>query len=223
MASASAAAADAPAPDAESPKVGLKDKLKEKLFGSKKKKLIALGAVVLVVVLAGAGTALVVMKKRAAAAAADAGLETTAAGQAHEEKEEHADEKKTPPTFVPLDQFTVNLADKEQDRFAQVGLVLELDDPKVAEDIKTYMPSIRNAILLLLSHKTSAELNEPNGKEQLAEDVRVAAAEAMGLKVSPPANIASGPDATPKVKGKAKKGQDDNPIVHVNYSAFIIQ
>lgn len=208
---AAAAAADAAAPE-DAPKAA----------GSKKKKILFLvaGLVAVLVVAAAAAVVMHMMKKRAEAA-----MEAAAGGAAEtatdtKEKPEHTDEKKSPPTFVPLDQFTVNLADRDQDRFAQVGLVLEIDDAKVAEDIKTYMPSIRNAILLLLSHKTSVELIEPEGKEQLAEDVRVAAAQAMGLNVAPAEDLSA---SAPRGKAKHKKGQDDNPIVHVNYSSFIIQ
>ena len=33
---------------------------------------------------------------------------------------------KAVPTFVPLDPFTVNLADRDADRYAQIGVTLEL-------------------------------------------------------------------------------------------------
>ena len=43
---------------------------------------------------------------------------------------------KHPPVFVPLDPFTVNLADNESERYAQVGITLEIDDAKSGEELK---------------------------------------------------------------------------------------
>jgi flagellar FliL protein len=199
---ASATAAAAPTPDKA-------DAAPAPSGGKKKKLMMIVGVVLALVLAAGVGT-VILLKKRAAALEANGGAASDQGSVA-------AEESRTPPTFVPLDQFTVNLADRDQDRFAQVGLVFELSDSKVAEDIKTYMPAIRNAILLLLSHQTSEELNAPMGKEQLAENIRVAAARAMGLKVAPPRDVSI------PVSPKNKPVRDNNPIKHVNYSAFIIQ
>ena len=52
---------------------------------------------------------------------------------------------------MPLDPFTVNLADRDAERYAQVGMTLELADPKAADLLKAYMPAIRNNILLVLA------------------------------------------------------------------------
>jgi flagellar FliL protein len=49
---------------------------------------------------------------------------------------------RVPPTFVDLEPFTVNLAYKDMERYAQVGVTLEVDDAKFAEEMKAYMPSI---------------------------------------------------------------------------------
>ncbi len=55
------------------------------------------------------------------------------------------------PTFLPLENMVVNLADPGGDRFAQVGITLELQDEATATTVKQYMPSIRNGILMLVS------------------------------------------------------------------------
>ncbi|HEX7384658.1 MAG TPA: flagellar basal body-associated FliL family protein [Burkholderiaceae bacterium] len=173
------------------------------------KKLIVLvaGALLLLTVLGGAG--LFVMKKRAAAAAAAEGVEPAAA---HEDRD-HA----RPPTYVPLDAFTVNLADTEAERFAQVGVTFEVDDEKAAERVKAFMPSIRNAILLLLTHKTSADLAGRPGKEQLAREIRRESTRAMGYDV--PDEPAPGAGAAPRPNAAEPIG----PIRRVNFASFIIQ
>jgi flagellar FliL protein len=188
-----------------------------------KKLIIIIAAAVILLSLLGGG-ALFYMKKKAAAAAAEAdGGDATEETQA-ETKKEHAKGEHKAPTFVPLEPFTVNLADKDQDKYLQVGLTLEVGDPHLAEELKGYMPAIRNAVLLILSHKTSDDLLEVEGKEKMAEEIRVAAARAMGLDVED--ESASQDEATdghaPKKKKKKKK-TDENPIAHVHYSNFIIQ
>ncbi len=65
---------------------------------------------------------------------------------------------KVVPTFLPMENMVVNLADPGGERFAQIGITLKLADAKTAEQIKQYMPSIRSGILLLLSQRTSEEL-----------------------------------------------------------------
>jgi|GWRWMinimDraft_16_1066024.scaffolds.fasta_scaffold01290_3 flagellar FliL protein len=202
--------------------------------GPKKLIIIIVAAVLLLVVLGG-GAAVFVMKKNAAAAAAAAEGEDGDAAEGSHAKEapkpKHGkDEHATPPAFVPLDPFIVNLADKETERFAQIGLTLQVDDPKVAEEIKTYMPAIRNAVLMILSHKTSDQLLTQEGKEQLAEQIRRDAARAMGYEIDEPeapdaaADEATDEDAAPKKKKKKKKKVEQyNPIVKVNYANFIVQ
>ena len=125
------AAAAAPTADAGAAPVAKKGK----------KKLIIMLAVVVLLAGAGGGGALYMMKKKAAEAAAAAAEEgDDAAAPAHATA--HADPKH-PPTFVPLDPFVVNLADKDTDKYAQIGITLEIDDAKFADQLKVYMPAIR--------------------------------------------------------------------------------
>lgn len=193
------------------------------------KKLIIICAVV-ALLLAGGGGAFFMMKKKAdaeAAAAAD-GEDADAAPAKQAKKPEHGkDEHKGPPTFVPLDPFIVNLADKDAERFAQVGVSLQVDDAHMAEEMKGYMPAIRNAVLMILSHKTSEELLSIEGKHKLAEEIRRDAARAMGYEIEDPEEEdtakAADEDTPKKKKKKKKKVESYNPIVQVHYSNFIIQ
>ena len=197
-----------------------------------KKKLIIIAVAVLLVLLIAGGGAAFFLKKRAAAQAAENGEETTAHAEGH-----HSDKPdlKHPPTFLPLDPFVINLADKDADRYAQVGITIEVVDSKFAEQMKLFMPAIRNGILMILAHKSSKELLDRNGKEQLAAEILRDASRTMGIDVEEPepvvAKKAEGEEVVddevpaPKKKKAKKKAADaePNPIKHVHFSNFIVQ
>jgi flagellar FliL protein len=207
--------------------------------GKKKLIIIAL-AVVLLLAIAG-GAAVFFMKKRAAAQATEGGDDAAAAHAEHSSKPD----LKHPPTFLPLDPFVVNLADKEADRYAQIGITLEVEDSKFAEQMKAFMPAIRNGILMILAHKTSRELLDRAGKEQLAEEILRESARTMGIEVgeapvadkhvadkdetaakADKADDAADEDEKPKAKPKKKAVKapaEPNPIKHVHFSNFIVQ
>ena len=200
-----------------------------------KKKLVIMVAVA-AIVLGGAGVgALLYMKKQkaaaeAAAAASEDGDSEASAAPAHAEKKKAKGEK---PVFIPMDPFVVNLADHEADRYAQIGITLEVPDEHVGEEIKTYLPAIRNNILLLLAHKSSADLAGGDGKELLAKQIRREALKAMGEEVedeeepeaahAAPAEGASAVAAPAKKKKKKAVQAADSPIRSVQFSSFIIQ
>ena len=192
-----------------------------------KKKLVLMVAVA-AIVLGGAGAgALVYMKKQRAAAEAAAAEEGDSEGSPA--KAAKKKEKGDKPVFVPMDVFVVNLADHEADRYAQIGITLQVPDEKVSEEIKTYLPAIRNNILLLLAHKSSADLAGGEGKELLARQIRREALRAMGEEVgddddaAPAADEASAPASASAKKKKHKGIPEDAPIRSVQFSSFIIQ
>ena len=187
-----------------------------------KKKLIIILAAVLLLAGVGGGGAVFMMKKKAAEAAAAAEAEGEDGEPVKKAgKKEHG----APPAFLPLEPFIVNLADKEVDRYAQIGVTLELDDAKTADELKAYMPAIRNGILMVLAHKTSAELLERKGKEALADEIMRQTARPLGIEIEPPEadEEATDEDAKPKKKKKKKAPAADNPVRHVHFSNFIIQ
>jgi flagellar FliL protein len=180
----------------------------------KKKLMIMIAAVLAVVLAAGGGGAYwYLMKKHAAAAAAANTEEGGEAAPIKEEKKVAKADVKSAPVFVPLDPFTVNLADRDAERYAQVGMTLELADPKAGDLLKAYMPAIRNNILLVLAGKTAAQLMEHDGKVQLAAEVRAAALKPLGYEI------------TVAKKGAPGSGDDDEtaPVRAVHFSNFIIQ
>ena len=196
-------AAAAPATDAAAP-----------VKKSKKKLILAL---LVLVVLLGAGGAGAWWFTHRNAADSDADEEDGApTAQAH--KEAPAAGHGTPPTFLPLDNMVVNLADPGGDRFAQIGVTFEVADAKVADQLKLYMPSIRSAMLMLVSQRTTTELLQRDGKEKLAADIMAEAGKPLGYV---PPDDEPEDAAKPRKKKKAKSAP--NPVRGVLFSSFIIQ
>jgi flagellar FliL protein len=180
------------------------------------KKLIVIGAVVvLVLALVGVG-AMLLMKKNSAAHDEDAD------GHAPAPKAAAQRDPKAMPVFVPLDSFTVNLADREAERYAQVGITLEVEDSKVGDQVKVFMPAIRNNILMALAEKSAADLMDREGKTRLAEKIRRETSRALGYEVEEPDEEVA-EDEPPKKKSKKRKAEIVLPITAVHFSNFIIQ
>lgn len=187
------------------------------------KKLIIIIAVAVTVLALGGGTAVLLMKKTAAHAEAEDGADE-GAGQGKKSKAAKADPKAVP-IFVPLDPFTVNLADRQAERFAQVGITLEVSDPKIDAQIKAYMPVIRNNILLALADNTATELMSRDGKTKLAVRIQYETAMALGYDVQLPTDdkAADAADETPKKRSKKEAEPVELPVHGVHFSNFIIQ
>ncbi|GAB4037137.1 MAG: hypothetical protein Fur0014_04590 [Rubrivivax sp.] len=195
----SAATADAGAPPAK----------------GKKKLIIVIAAAVLVLVLGGVGAMLALKKPPAEdeEGADHAPAKKPAVAKTHDPK--------AAPIFAPLDPFTVNLADKDADRYAQVGITLELDQAQTAETLKVFLPAVRNNILLLLASKTSAELLAPDGKTKLAKELMRETSRGLGVEVEDEEE--EDPDAPTSKKKRRKKVEQALPVTAVYFSNFIIQ
>jgi flagellar protein FliL len=179
------------------------------------KKLIVIGAVVvLVLALIGVG-AMLLMKK-------SSGDSEEADSHAPVQKAAAPRDPKAMPVFVPLDSFTVNLADRDAERYAQVGITLEVEDTKVGDQVKVFMPAIRNNILMALAEKSAADLMDREGKTKLAEKIRRETSRALGYEVEEPEDEAA-VDEPPKKKSKKRKAEVVLPITAVHFSNFIIQ
>lgn len=162
----------------------------------KSKKLIIVGAVVALLVVAIAGAALFVGNQ--------------SQGDPYGE-DSPAKAANLVPTFLPLENMVVNLADAGGDRFAQIGITLELQDDATANTVKQYMPSIRNGILMLVSQRTADELLLREGKEQLAADILREVTRPLGVDAA-----------------KTNVEEEDRPrrrsaVRRVLFSSFIIQ
>jgi flagellar FliL protein len=175
----------------------------------KKKLIIALALLLLLAAVAGGGM-LWWLKARSQAAHADddAAAELSADGAAAPQRRD----PKAVPVFIALDNFTVNLADRDAERYAQIGISLELADNKAGDRIKAFMPAIRNNVLMVLAHKQSSELLERAGKEKLAGEVLRETERALGLEPLPA--------DSPK---RRHADADARPVRAVHFANFIIQ
>lgn len=185
----------------------------------KRKMIILVASALLVVTVAGGGAAALIVKKRAADAAA-AALDEDHDEEAGPAPAARRDVHAGPPAFLPLDPFVVNLADADSSRYAQIGITLELRDAKSAEELKAYMPAIRNGVLMVLAHKMSSELLTRPGKERLAAEVMREAVRPLGIELagSPPVAAADG-----KPQALVTTPIDESPVRNVHFSSFIIQ
>ncbi|MBN9329881.1 MAG: flagellar basal body protein FliL [Comamonas sp. SCN 67-35] len=180
----------------------------------KKKWLVIIIALVVVLAIAAAGVLWFLAKQRSASLEGEGGDESAA----------QIEEPKTPPTFLPMDNMVVNLADPGGERFAQVGITFELSDGKTAEKVKSLMPTIRSRVLLLLSQRSADDLLSREGKEKLAADIRGEALGALGY-VSPKVKTAKPRAADGEEAAKPRKPEVDRdaPVRAVLFSSFIVQ
>lgn len=183
-----------------------------------KKKLLIIVAAALVVVLGGGGAAVMMMKKGQAEAEAEESADAAPAKKAAPKRD-----PKALPVFVPLDPFTVNLADRNADRYAQLAVTLELQDATLEPQIKLYLPAIRNNVLLAIADRTAAELMARDGKEKLARRILHETARAMGYEVPEDEEPEAEDEEAPRKKKRRKAAEPELPIRAVHFSNFIIQ
>jgi flagellar protein FliL len=124
--------------------------------GSKKKLLIIIIAAVVVLAGGGAGAFFFMHGKSDAAPDAKHKKVAVPAG---------------PPVFVPIEPFTVNLQPENGEQYLQTAFTLQVATLEQVELIKDNMPKVRSRLLLLLSSKKASEINTPEGKKKLAEDI----------------------------------------------------
>lgn len=171
-----------------------------------KKMMIIVLALVLVLVIVGGGAAFLLMKKNTDEHAD----EEEAAEVAKPKKKDKKKDAHSAPSFMPLENFTVNLlSEGNGDQYLQIGITLELEDAHAEQDVKQTMPKIRNAITLLLSGKKGSELISKEGKENLSEELK----RAMNDVIDPP-----------KLNKKGEKvHSEDAGVKDVLFTSFIIQ
>lgn len=195
------------------------------------KKLIIFGAIGLVLAGSAGGAAWFMTQKKG------------------EHAEAEAPKRKALPksVFIPLDNFTVNLQDEGGDHYAQIGVTLEVEDASVETDLKARLPALRNNILLLIAAKKVEDLLTLEGKQRLASQIGIRAAQSIGIDVSdadlpplpqPAAPAAAAPAvaaetaapapapvaaAAPASAAHAGKPKVDNPIKNVLFSQFLVQ
>lgn len=152
---------------------------KEAAAGEKKKggsmKLIIIGVVALLVLGGGGGAAWYFLKAKAPAEGETVEKSEKAEKGAKSEKKSAAGKKKKKAEgdgVVALDQFLVNLADKDANRFVRlkVGLIVETkEEAKELSENDVFKARVRSAIIELLTQQTAEKLTTPEGKNELRE------------------------------------------------------
>jgi len=84
---------------------------------------------------------------------------------------EHAREPLPDPVFVAVAPFTINLQD-DSGRVLYVRMSLKVADDKTAAYLTSYMPQVRNRILMTVSDQRADALVTSEGKQQLAATLR---------------------------------------------------
>lgn len=109
----------------------------------------------------------------------------------------------SPPVFMEIDTFTVNLLSEGGDQYLQLAVTLELTGSEVADKVRLYMPRLRNQVMLLLSGKKPADLASKEGKELLARELR----DEINSVIAP----------------TAIGGKPETPVKAVLFTSFIVQ
>jgi flagellar FliL protein len=73
--------------------------------------------------------------------------------------------------IMPLDTFIVNLADAGGKRFLRVTIDLELSNAEMQDEMKTRLPQVRDAILMILPTKQFDDISTTEGKVALRDEL----------------------------------------------------
>jgi flagellar protein FliL len=74
--------------------------------------------------------------------------------------------------LIPMETFLVNLAGTRGNKLVKINMELEVDGPKVEEEIEKRKPQVRDIIIILLSSKTYDQMTTKDGKEFLRNEVK---------------------------------------------------
>lgn len=159
--------------------------------------------------------------------------------QAHAKSAKPA-KPESPPLFLALESFTVNLQTTDSDHFLQTEVTLRVADEQVIGKIKLHMPEVRNRVLMLLSSKSPQELVTIAGKNKLAEDIRAEITRVIdpeAIEPEAPVTLAKEPvedmqaappeaenaDAAAADKAIEEDADADPRVKSVLFTSFIIQ
>jgi flagellar FliL protein len=164
--------------------------------------------VLLVVFAVGGGAAYFLLKKKPAE---DADAEDDGGRAPKKELKADKEHPPKPPTYLKLETFTTNLlpeAPEQPPQYIQVVVELRVPEPTDAEQLKGYMPELRDKILRLLTSRKPSQLVSLEGKDALAAEIRATA----NRLINPPAKGRDG-----------KMIEPTEPVQSVHFSSFIIQ
>jgi flagellar FliL protein len=78
------------------------------------------------------------------------------------------------PLYMPLDTFTVNLInpDNDPERVLYIGLTLRLPDQPTHSELSNNLPEVRSRLLRLFSRQEAGSLSTEDGKQKLAAQIK---------------------------------------------------
>ncbi|MET0330878.1 MAG: flagellar basal body-associated FliL family protein [Dyella sp.] len=79
--------------------------------------------------------------------------------------------------------FVVNFQDDDATRYLQVGVTVMAHDPAVIQAIKDNDPVIRNALVMLFSAQSFAQLSDTAGKQKLQADALAAVRKIVAQRI----------------------------------------
>lgn len=142
-----------------------------------KKKLVIIVAVLVLVIGGGVGAFLASGKSgKTEEAASEEGAHGESAAEGGAEGE--GGPVTLPPAVLPLETFIVNLQVKGS--FLRTTIQLEFAEPELPKTIESDVPKIKDAIIRILSAKSSSELLTTEGKEKMRSEIRDGVNEVLG-------------------------------------------
>lgn len=84
-------------------------------------------------------------------------------------------------TLVPLEPLVLNLSD--QGRFLKITMQFEISDPSYQQLVSDYIPQLKDAIIILISSKSSDSISSPEGKLQLKDEILLRANQTVGKDI----------------------------------------
>lgn len=153
---------------AEKSEAPAQEPAKAKESGSKPTLFIVLAIVNMAVVI-GVAVLLYLGKKKEAA---QPKIDDVIRGEHEAQEEEKIKNEDFIGTLIPLETFLVNLAGSRGRKLAKVNMELEIEGEQVHEEIEKRKAQIRDIIIILLSSKTYAQVENKEGKEHLRDEIR---------------------------------------------------
>ena len=97
-----------------------------------------------------------------------------AAGAGHDDKHKEPEKPtvRTPLTIHSLGELVINLADPENNmRYAKASIAVGYEEKIADEEMKSYDPILRDAIIRIISKKSFEDLHKPQGLDKLKEEL----------------------------------------------------
>jgi flagellar FliL protein len=84
-------------------------------------------------------------------------------------------------TLVPIEPLILNLS--EQGKFLKITMQFEISDPSYQQLVSDYIPQLKDAIIILISSKSSDSISSPEGKIQLKDEILLRANQTVGKDI----------------------------------------